>query len=146
MILFFLFLFSLPAQAALYEVPVAEEGLKPYAIFTLPNFSSSQGEKFEVSYDMPMELVGEKMTVKFAGPIVDGVLPKVLKGSHGEMTCLEGLEFRCEVSYYGLSIDFSAVLAYVDSLDLPMEQFQGILQVAARFGGDQVGIVSFRRE
>lgn len=118
-----------------YEVPVPAE-LAPYSRFAMNEVRYvRQGQRLKISYELPLELTGIKNQLKFEGAIgADGI--SRLEGSSGTMQCVDeaGIE-TCQVHYWAIRQDFSAVKRLLKSKRYSEEVLRGKLAVARYFGG-----------
>lgn len=150
-VLFIVFLLFSGTQAigaeATYEVPVTDD-LKPYASFDLSAFIGKKANEEVVLYHLPPELTGGKaipirLTQKSKSP---SGMTALYEGLMGEAGCMFlARETLCTISYPKMNLDPKAVEDYLS------ERFKGdpalpfLLDVAASFGSEPVGILRVSR-
>lgn len=145
----FLFSFCWAASAfagrpvrGVYTVPVAQE-LSAYNSYPVEFKSENYEQKpNEMNFPLPTTLVGENILIEikqdpndpahWSGPKADGLCKKVDRF------------FQCQLKFNDLAIDPVKVQAKIE------EQFQnqiekaGRLKVAQQFGGEPVGIITYK--
>lgn len=129
--------------SATYEVPVAF-GLKRLAKFQLENFEKKlDGDKMEVSYDLPKALTGTTEHIVLTGSKVKGSDDYVLAGDKGIANCTDEEYKLCNVEYYNLNIDTEAAKKVNRDLSQNNLEFALRLRVMRSFSSEPVGIIKY---
>ncbi len=122
-----------------YEVPVPDP-LQPYATYHMKIVDDvySKGPNL-FTFPLPESLIGKKKVFKMV---------RVADSSNWEGDAVSGVcqtikkYFRCEVKFRDLTIDKADVKAKIEA-EFPKEELEKRLEVAMRFAGEPIGIVTY---
>lgn len=130
------------APMGFYTVPVKAE-LRPYASFDLACAALKTTDKgYRLEYDLPLELVDAAVRHVVLDEVSRDAGFVTMDGPEGHGICLDASDrYSCIVSYARMTIDDTAVQAYVDRIyPEPLEKsFRR--RVAASFSGEPAGII-----
>jgi hypothetical protein len=125
-----------------YTVPVSDD-LAEYASYSV-KFKANTYEDIpsELVFFLPEQLVGSKSWITFreleigSGKFV---------GEKGSGSCaLNGRDFECQFKFDNLSIDESLLQESIEKTYLDLKEQAARKLVAERFGGEPIGILSYR--
>lgn len=127
-----------------YEVPTVSTDLAGAATYDVPEVEwEVAGGQAELSYDLPLGLVGKKVRVKFSGPIDAASTRFTLTGDPGTATCdVLGAEVSCLEKMAGL-LPLDPDYAVIEQL--AKTEYAGPvahrIDVAKAFASDPIGVV-----
>lgn len=127
-----------------YEVPTVTPELAKAAVYDVPEVEwTATGDAAELSYDLPLGLVGKPVRVKFKGPLAASASTASLTGAPGTASCdVAPASVSCHEVMGGL-----APLApdYTVIEELAATEYAGPashrLDVAKAFASDPIGVV-----
>jgi hypothetical protein len=134
-------------QMATYTVPTAadEADLKPYAQFTLDNFSAvkKDGAISQLKYILPEELAGYQRLIEMnAVGTADKNGNVHLESTTGDKAvCVAN---KCDVKYGNLNIDRDEVLEKIFDKSNSFQDFDSRVKIADKFVADPVGVIEFQ--
>lgn len=132
---------------AAYNVPVSDD-LKQFSIFQITDLKSKiVNGIWEVSYKMPVDLVGYSLEVHYAEKNSFAYLVSQdslsLQGDHGVLTCkLANARLTdCSAKYnsQSLQVNLPAVEAIWKAKNLPPQVVDGRMAVVESFSGELIG-------
>ena len=126
------------ADQYVYSVPVPAD-LSAYATLPLSRYRvRERDQKVRVDYELPRELVGRRLPVRFEGKLVSEGQPLELTGPLGRMVCQQG---SCRAEYVDLRINEAQVEAHLQNISATPLELNQRRQVARLFGGSPIGII-----
>jgi hypothetical protein len=136
---------SRPASGtSVYYVPVPAR-LQAFAQFRITDFNYVRGAgKLLVTYTLPAELTGVPyQRLEFEGND-SGQGHFVLSGEQGSADCQRSRsQLQCKLRMKNLRTNRNALSAILRSQSSSQAQFNSKLEVAMRFSGDPIGIVTY---